>query len=269
MWQSARIPLQPLLILVMVCFLASCSQEQHPSSPKQVSSHAAFEHGAANEPPAINNARAAEQPTAANPAVQAAHKNRPPTIEEIRFNPSPPVTGDEVRATVKTDHQSEDIKTNFVWKVNGVTIQDSSEEVLRHPVKAGDLIEVEARASNVDGEGETAMHSIYVANAAPNLKLTDESVDGSSYRARLEATDPEGDPVVFSIKEAPPGMSLDAEKGLITWPLQGEEKADCRVKIAASDPSGAETTIAFQLKIKWEQADRKDGQKDNESSAKN
>ena len=263
--ECPKISIKPIFLFGCICLLFGCSDSSSPVKAKGSVSNGRVSQSA---PAAAGNPKSEAQLIASTAPASTASENQPPEIEEIIFKPSPPATGDEVHASVKTDNQSEEITTHFVWKVNGDIVQDSNEEVLQHSVKAGDLIEIEARACNAFGEGNAAMHSIYVTNAAPNLRLVDEGIEENAYRARLEASDPEGDPIKFSLKEAPAGLTLDPEKGLIRWPLTADIQGDFAVKMAASDSQGAETTIAYRIKIKWETLDKKEGQRIDGNSTK-
>jgi len=70
-----------------------------------------------------------------------------------------------------------------------------------------------------------------------------------SYEYAVTAVDPDEDPVTFELKKAPPGMTIDAATGKVTWKLTVENKGKHRVVIAAKDNDKGVTQQEFELDI--------------------
>jgi hypothetical protein len=139
------------------------------------------------------------------------------------------------------------------WKVNGQEVQKSESDVLGHPIKRGDFVEVEVAPSGADPDGKFVSCYITVANAPPVVRLASQNLgsDGK-YEAKLEASDPEKDDVTFSLKSGPPGMSIDAASGSINWTAGANEEGTFGVEVSAKDAQGAETLFMYQIKIRRE-----------------
>jgi RHS repeat-associated protein len=70
-----------------------------------------------------------------------------------------------------------------------------------------------------------------------------------NYVYDVEATDPDGDAVTYSLTTAPTGMSINPATGLINWPVTSSEAGDHAVTVRTQDPLGAFDTQSFTLTI--------------------
>ncbi len=75
------------------------------------------------------------------------------------------------------------------------------------------------------------------------------SLAQGTYAYDVEATDPDGDAVAYSLDVAPPGMTINAANGLINWPVTSREAGDHNVTVRAQDPHGAFDTQSYTLTI--------------------
>jgi hypothetical protein len=71
--------------------------------------------------------------------------------------------------------------------------------------------------------------------------------DGKVYAYQVKASDPDEDALVYSLKSAPKGMSIDQSTGLINWPVPPEFKGDAEATAVVDDGHGG--TALYQLKI--------------------
>jgi hypothetical protein len=172
-------------------------------------------------------------------------------IEAIAFEPSVPVTGDRLRATVELDNpDGADVRLIHRWKVNGETVSEAESDTLEHPLRFGDFVELEVVPVTAAGEGRRLSESISVANAPPFMKLTGQEVDGAStYTAGLEVEDPEGDAVVLELREGPEGMRLDPSMGRLIWPIPENVEGSFDVAVSGRDTHGGESLLRFQVKV--------------------
>ncbi len=68
---------------------------------------------------------------------------------------------------------------------------------------------------------------------------------GKPYQCTVTATDPEGDPVSFSLLDAPEGMSINAQ-GVLSWLPLERQLGSYEITIVAADPTGADAQ-SYQL----------------------
>lgn len=174
------------------------------------------------------------------------------SVSSVAFEPSSPVTGDKLQAVPKGDAEKSDLaRIQYLWKVNGREVQNDDQSTLSYHVRRGDFVEVEA--TTCFSPLRVLSNSVKVGNAPPIPRLVQSGVNGDGvYTAKLEAVDPESDAVTFSLKNGPAGMQISPSDGTISWQPQGDMSGSYSVEATARDAQGAETTIAFQIKLKWE-----------------
>ncbi|WP_206758273.1 putative Ig domain-containing protein [Nostoc sp. FACHB-190] len=66
---------------------------------------------------------------------------------------------------------------------------------------------------------------------------------------QFSAIDPDGDAIIYSLKQAPSGVSLDSSNGILTWTPDSSQIRLNSLLITATDSKGAETTINFDIRV--------------------
>ncbi len=74
------------------------------------------------------------------------------------------------------------------------------------------------------------------------------AIAGRPYVYESKATDPDGDNLVYSLAEAPSGMSVDAATGRITWTASSGTGSDT-VKVVATDGRGGVGEQRYQIEV--------------------
>ena len=75
------------------------------------------------------------------------------------------------------------------------------------------------------------------------------TVVGRDYAYNARATDADGDPLFWSLRTAPAGMSLDAQLGLVRWQPLAEQIGDHEVILDVFDAQGAAASQAFTIQV--------------------
>ncbi len=187
-----------------------------------------------------------------------------PAISSVVFEPSSPVTGDHLRAAPKGEAGQADLaRIQYLWKVNGREVQNGDQSVLSYSLHRGDFVEVEA--TTCFSPLRMLSNSVKVGNAPPVPRLVQSGVNGDGvYTAKLEAVDPESDAVTFSLKSGPTGMQISPSDGAISWQPQTDMDGSYGVEVVARDAQGAESSISYQIRLRWESAKEKN---DNAATA--
>ncbi|HTY26214.1 MAG TPA: putative Ig domain-containing protein [Desulfomonilaceae bacterium] len=172
--------------------------------------------------------------------------------DAVTFQPASPQTGEKLTLRIQTNEQLASAEVR--WSVNGNPVETSlfdgsSESVeLNTPLKSGDVIEVEVIPSSTSGiEGRTIQKKTVCRKAPPTLKLVEQKIEGNTYSARIEAKDPEDQPVALSI-EGPPGMAID-DKGAITWKLTEKTSGKFDVKVTGKDKEGGKAELTYSFRV--------------------
>jgi len=181
--------------------------------------------------------------------------NIPPKIQSARLLPTPPRKGDDLYVEIKTfDGDGDNVTVDYEWFINGESIP---EQALDNPeILDGDLIKRGYRVSVkiIPSDGETKGRAIIleslVANSAPVVSdELDTEFNGSIYSARIKAFDPDGDRLTYTLKQAPEGMTIDPETGVITWLVTPDDEGEHNITVSVKDGHGGEIILPFTTTI--------------------
>ncbi|MBP0011424.1 putative Ig domain-containing protein, partial [Roseofilum sp. Belize Diploria] len=70
---------------------------------------------------------------------------------------------------------------------------------------------------------------------------------GTQYRYPMQGSDPDGDLLLWSLDQAPSGMSIHSTTGEITWTPTAEQLGEQEVAVRLTDAQGSYTGVAFTL----------------------
>lgn len=87
-------------------------------------------------------------------------------------------------------------------------------------------------------------------NQAPAIAaIADQSViAGDSFSFNVQASDPDGDPLTYSLNTAPPGMTISAA-GQINWTTSASDTGDHPVTVQVTDPDGLGDSASFTVTV--------------------
>ncbi len=153
-----------------------------------------------------------------------------------------------------TDANGDAISFSLVSAPTGMTIDSFSGLVSWLPQATDEgIYEIEIQAA--DSNGATVIQSYSLAvNQAPNNPPSISSAPITSTRAdqqysyQIEATDPDGDVLAYSLTESPVGMTISVT-GIIVWTPSTQNLGDHNIAITISDGRGAELTQSYVLNV--------------------
>lgn len=120
---------------------------------------------------------------------------------------------------------------------------------------AGDLGSHIVTIVAIDSGGARASQSFLLdvqENRAPELRPAADpgyATAGGGFRYDVRATDPNGDPLTFKLREGPVGMTVD-NNGRLLWTVPNDAVGSHPVVVVVSDPSGAEVVRSFVLEVR-------------------
>ena len=176
--------------------------------------------------------------------------NHPPQLIDLSFSPALPMTGDRIKAVVNVfDPDGDNITLRYSWSINGEPVQESEDPVLRHTVREGDRIDLTVTASDEESKSQPISGMVFVGNSPPDAQVEQQRLVGDLYVAHIHGSDPEGNKLTFALKEAPPGMKIDKNTGLIKWKIEKGVQGEFPVEVSVKDAKGAETLVSYTVKI--------------------
>lgn len=171
------------------------------------------------------------------------------SVETITGNPR-----DGFKAVILFEGaQNSDVQYMYDWTVNGSGISGVIEETLpwQEGFKRGDVIGVAVTPYSDLGQGAvTAGGAFTIPNSPPVISSEPSAsfADGRfTYTALAE--DPDGDPVDFTLRGAPPGMTIEPATGLIVWEYGEGSAGEYKVTVIAADSEGASVSQELTLSI--------------------
>ena len=164
--------------------------------------------------------------------------NSPPELVSLKLDPMVIYPGTMVKALVEGIDKEEDYLTFYYrWQKNEKFLPgEENEELDTSDFNKGDLIT--AFVTPFDGEvkGKERMSpSLLVSNRPPEITSAPigNIVDGL-FIYEVEANDPDGDELKFSLEGSPSGMTID-EGGRVEWKVPTDAKGPFTIKVVVSD----------------------------------
>jgi len=138
-----------------------------------------------------------------------------PVIQYLRLEPTEPVAGDAIYASVKArDPDGDNVEIRYDWEVGGVPVSETGPTITLGPVPKGTQIEVTATASDGLHTSEPARGSVEVRNQRPRLTEVhiepwDKVALGETLVVRADGIDPDGDALRFDFAWEVNGEPVD------------------------------------------------------------
>ena len=181
--------------------------------------------------------------------------NSPPVIQEVWIEPKVARVTDPLKAIVKgSDPDGDSINYLYKWEKNGVVLSGEENGILEsNRFKKGDSITVTVTPNDGEASGKPKKsEAVIIANSPPMITSSPPTTtDGSIYTYHVVANDPDNDPIIFSLKNAPKGMEIDKETGIIRWDIQKRDQGPQLIEIEATDPEGAKGFQRFTLSFEF------------------
>lgn len=176
-------------------------------------------------------------------------RNSPPEIRGIRFVLGDAKPGILIGVETETfDADGDAVRVDIAWRKNGVPAGAGSR--LAVPVKRGDKVDVTIAVHDGEVPGKSATLSREIRNTPPVIEGQEQfQVDGNVVTFHVRASDPDGDPLAYAVKDAPAGMKIDRSTGWVRWETAPGTIGKIPFTVAVSDGAGGESTARFTVTI--------------------
>ncbi len=236
-----------LVCLVLVSLVGGCSPDEPPSG--QVETPKASRESVGVEPaPEVSKPQGTEKQISGN----ASQNNAAPRVTSVTIEPFPAFPGTPLAAAAESEDADGDIVVlEYEWRRNDEVLGgETQSELDTSELKKGDLVTVVVTPfdGTADGEPKESM-PVILHNRPPEISsIPSVAIEDGRYTYQVVAEDPDGDELVFSLEEAPPGMTVGAEDGLVSWEVPSGTEGKFNIRIIVSD-GDAKAYQAFSMNV--------------------
>lgn len=179
--------------------------------------------------------------------------NSQPVIQEVWIEPKVAYVTDVLKVNVKSSDSDRDfIYYTYQWERNGIVLNEERGDTLeKGHLKKGDSIVVRVTPDDRETLGSPKKSEPLIISNSPPIILSSPptTVEKTTYLYQVKASDPDNDPIQFTLKLGPKGMEMDKKTGLIRWEIHKEDKGTHSFEIEVSDNSGGKSIQRFTLTL--------------------
>lgn len=176
-------------------------------------------------------------------------KNAAPELTKIKIMPETFKLGDTLYVdVVGSDIDGDEVTILYEWTKNGEPA--GTEKQIGVPIKRGDKISIKITPFDGETYGQPVVLRREIGNMPPVI-IEDKAFifNGKRFLYQVKASDPDNDPLTYSLKTAPPGMTIEKTTGLIKWEVPQDFKGKVSVTVIVNDGHSGEAVQSFAFEI--------------------
>jgi hypothetical protein len=230
----------PLLVILPLVFACSSDRKAPTPTPPAAGDVVSPTAQQGGESPVVGES---------SRAPGAPVRNSPPEIRGVQFVGGDGRPGNTLAVEMEGyDADGDPVQFEIAWQKNGQPAGTGNR--LATPVKRGDKITVTVTPFDGIERGKSATLSREILNTPPTIEGQEEfQVSDNAVTFHVRASDADGDPLTYSLKDAPAGMSIDRKTGLVRWVTSPGTTGKVPFMVIVSDGSGGESTARFTVTI--------------------
>lgn len=185
--------------------------------------------------------------TAVSQAVTV--RNSPPEVRGVRFLLGIGEPGASLGVEGEGyDADGDPVRIEIAWRKNGQAAGTGTR--IGAPLSKGDKVEVTLTPFDGEARGKSATLSREIRNTNPVIEGHDQfQVRENVVMFHVRASDGDGDPLTYAIRDAPAGMQIDRTTGWVRWEPPPGATGKVPFTVTVSDGSGGETTARIAVTI--------------------
>jgi hypothetical protein len=192
----------------------------------------------------VKTSEAGSDKAISQPADQVLAPNAEPVITGVKLEFESSADKDLLRATARGNAaEGKTLTFSYKWTKNG---EPAGEGDSISGYKRGDMLAVTIIPFDGEKYGLHRISTTEISNTTPKIRSINEIPgDKNTVIYKVDAFDPDGDTLTFSLLDAPAGVTIDGQ-GIIKWTF---EKADETIsfKVKITDGNGGEATQPVTL----------------------
>ncbi len=163
----------------------------------------------------------------------------------------------EARITTRLDAEVDVVDVDqdlvhltYTWRCNDRIVKEGEEAVLTLTgCRRGEYVTVEAVPADLEGVGQSLRsEAVIIENSPPTVTAPPPPMTNlERYEYLVQARDVDGDPLKFWLSVAPPGMTIDQDRGRILWVIPPGTSGKHTAKIVVEDSHGGSAIQEIEL----------------------
>jgi hypothetical protein len=176
-----------------------------------------------------------------------------PRIQSAKLVPQNPKKGDDIKVEVITfDEDADYVSLSYEWFINGKPFNETSNILKNASLKRGDKVSVKITPTDGEQKGQPVILYCIITNSPPIISEDIEAkFDGLTYTTKISAMDPDGDAIIYTLKQGPQGMTINPTTGILTWKVSPTDEGEHDVIVSVSDNNGGEVLVPFTATIRF------------------
>lgn len=174
-------------------------------------------------------------------------RNALPELRSVKIVPDPFRPGESPGVEAEaSDPDGDEVAFEYAWEKNGAPAGSGSR--MDGVLTRGDSFFVTVTPLDGEARGRSLTLRREFRNYLPSIEgVADARLAGDLYTCRIVAKDGDGDPLTYTLKEAPAGMFMDAASGAIRWQVPPETPERVPVTVSVTDGQGGEASYGMFL----------------------
>ena len=177
--------------------------------------------------------------------------NTLPEVLGVVLEPAELHAGEKVQVQFQAkDADEDDIRyTIRWWRNNKLVVEGNQLSLDTSGYARGDRIVAQVTPADNAGAGKTVSSELAViVNSPPKITSNPPAIlDQGRYVYTVAASDPDGDPLSYSLEAAPVGMTIDKATGRLEWAVFSSTGGSNRVKVVVEDGQEGHAFQEFSL----------------------
>lgn len=150
------------------------------------------------------------------------------------------------------DADGDAVSFRYLWTVNGTPESGNDSPALeKSRFRKGDRVSLQVTPFDGEQEGYPFAGLEFVIPNAPPAFVSEPPAEFTAfdYFYQARATDPDDDPLTYSLETAPAGMSIEPETGRISWKISSLDLGEHRIRVAVQDDEGMKAVQEYTLRL--------------------
>ena len=227
-----------IAILITSCKAKEAPKETAPSQPQAV----------------VQPSAETKEPQTSAPDAGGTKLNQPPTVTSVDVTPNFPKIGDTLKITTTAkDSDGDEVAFIYQWFKNEELLPEETSDALSlKGYQRGDRIMLNVIPYDGKEKGSPGVMKVTIGNISPEITSNpnESRFENRRFTYQVKATDSENDPLAYSLKAAPAGMTIDKSTGLIQWDVPPDFRGRASVTVSVTDNQGGEGLQSFIYDIR-------------------